>query len=268
MVPLRTNVYDEANDVVTYTDENGSVFSNTFDPLGRKTAVAISPASGIGGTTAQSFQFDGLSRLTLARDSVGITNADVTTVYDSLSRLLEESQVYAGNTRNVTNSAFISAPATGFEFPNNRQLANTYDLLYRRTLVEDVTNSVNVAAWQFFGPGRVVEVMLGNGLICTWMNNDRASSAVQPSVANPAWGNQSSDRLGYDGAGRRSPSDSWPAGSMAQRGPTTIPPPSSASRPSMTWQATSSTNGTYNARNGAIFMNRSKTARQLVATTL
>ena len=198
----RTNVYDEANDVVTYTDENGSVFSNTFDPLGRKTAVAISPASGIGGTTAQSFQFDGLSRLTFARDSVGITNADVTTVYDSLSRLLEESQVYAGNTRNVTNSAFISAPATGFEFPNNRQLANTYDLLYRRTLVEDVTNSVNVAAWQFFGSSRVAEVTLGNGLICTWMNNARTNSAVQPAVADPVWGNQSSDRLGYDGAGR------------------------------------------------------------------
>lgn len=50
----RTNVYDEADDVVTYTDENGSVFQNTFDPLGRKTAVAISPAAGVIGTTAQS----------------------------------------------------------------------------------------------------------------------------------------------------------------------------------------------------------------------
>jgi RHS repeat-associated protein len=198
----RTSVYDEASDVVTYTDENGSVFSNTFDPLGRKTAVGIAPAAGVSGTTAQSFQFDGLSRNTFARDSVGATNADVTSVYDSLNRLLEESQVYGGNTRNVTNTAFVSAPATGFEFPNNRQLANTYDLLYRRALVQDVTNSVNVAAWQFFGPSRVAEVTLGNGLICSWLNNARTNSAVQPAVANPAWGNQSSDRLGYDGASR------------------------------------------------------------------
>jgi YD repeat-containing protein len=79
----RTRVYDEANDVVTYTDENGSVFTNTYDPNGRKTAVSISLATDVVGTTAQSFQYDGLSRMTLARDSVGSTNADVTTVYTS-----------------------------------------------------------------------------------------------------------------------------------------------------------------------------------------
>ena len=106
------------------------------------------------------------------------------------------------NTRNVTNTAFTSYPATGVQLPNGRQLANTYDVLYRRTLVQDVTNSVNVAAWQFFGPSRVAEVTLGNGLVCSWMDNARTHSAVQPAVANPAWGNQSSDRLGYDGAGR------------------------------------------------------------------
>ena len=50
--------------------------------------------------------------------------------------------------------------------------------------------------------GRVAELELGNGLFCTHMNNARTNSAVQSSVSNPAWGDQSSDRLGYDGAGR------------------------------------------------------------------
>jgi hypothetical protein len=128
----------------------------------------------------------------------------VQTFYDSLSRVLEESQSYTGvaTARNVTNSAFTSYPATGFTFPEGRVLSNSYDALYRRTLVHDVTNSVDVAKWQFFGPSRVAEVNLGNGLISTWMNNARTNSAVQPAVANPAWGNQLSDRLGYDGAGR------------------------------------------------------------------
>ena len=54
----------------------------------------------------------------------------------------------------------------------------------------------------FFGPSRVADVTLGNGLICTWMNNARTNSAVQASVANPGWGSISSDRLGYDGSGR------------------------------------------------------------------
>ncbi len=113
----RTSVFDEAGDVVTYTDENGSVFSNTFDALGRKTAVSIALASGVVGTTAQAFQLDGLSRLTFCSDSVRSTNADVTMVYDSLSRVLEESQTYGGNTRNVTNTAFTSYPVTRFAVP-------------------------------------------------------------------------------------------------------------------------------------------------------
>ncbi len=198
----RTNVYDEADDVVTFTDENGSVFQNTFDPLGRKTLLTISLAAGVSGTTAQSMQYDGLSRNTFARDTVGSTNADVALVYDSLSRSLEEAQLYQGNTRYVTNTAFTSYPATQFQFPNNRLIDDAFDLLYRRTSVGDDGVSPSIATWNFFGPSRVAEVQLGNGLICTWMNSARTNSAVQSRVPNPAWGNQSSDRLGYDGAGR------------------------------------------------------------------
>ena len=194
--------YDEANDVIAYTDENGSVFTNTYDSASRKTAVSVSLATGVVGTTAQTFQYDGVARITFARDTVGSTHADVTIVYDSLSRVLEESQTYGGNTRNATNAAFKSTPTTGFTFPQGRQLAESYDVLYRSTLIQDITNSVNVAAWQFFGPRRVAEVTLGNSLICTWLNNARTNSAVQSSVADPAWGDQSSERLGYDGTGR------------------------------------------------------------------
>jgi RHS repeat-associated protein len=179
------------------------VFANTFDALGRKTGVSITPASGIGGTTAQAFQYDGLSRTTSAVDTVGSASAGVTLVYDSLSRVVEESQAYQGNTRNVTNAAFRSSPVTGFTLPNNRQLTNAYDALYRRTQVQETSGGSPIASWQFFGPARPAEVTLGNGLIATWMNNARANSAVQsPNPGNPAWGDQSSDRLGYDGAGR------------------------------------------------------------------
>ena len=37
------------------------------------------------------------------------------------------------------------------------------------------------------------------GLTCTWLNNSRTHSAVQPGVSNPGRGDQDSDRLGYDG---------------------------------------------------------------------
>ena len=77
-----SNVYFEASNAVTYPDENGPLFSNTFDALGRKTSVEITLTSGVSCTTAQSSKFEGLSRMTVARDSVGDTNADAKIVYD------------------------------------------------------------------------------------------------------------------------------------------------------------------------------------------
>ena len=199
----KTNVYNTTSNIVTYIDENGSVFNNTWDCLGRKTNVAIVPAIGIGGTTSQTFQYDGLNRSTLARDTVGTTNADVTLVYDSIGRTVEEAQVYGGNTRYVTNTAFTSIPATQFEYPDTRLVNNSYDALYRRQEVIEQATSAVIAAWQFFGPDRIAEVTLANGLACTYLNNARTNSAVQsPSPANPAWGDNTTDRLGYDGAGR------------------------------------------------------------------
>ena len=79
-----------------------------------------------------------------------------------------------------------------------------YDELYRRDeIIDDPSGTpATIARWAFYGPGRVAELLFANGLICTQMNNARTNTAVQSSVANPAWGDQSADRLGYDGAGR------------------------------------------------------------------
>jgi hypothetical protein len=68
--------------------------TNTIDPLGRKSSTSLALATGVQGTTAQSFEYDGMSRKTFARDSVGSVNADATFVFDSLSRVMEEVQSY------------------------------------------------------------------------------------------------------------------------------------------------------------------------------
>ncbi len=171
--------------------------------MGRKISTTIAPASGIGGTTAQSFQYNGLAQSTFARDTANGNNADVTLVYDSIGRTVEEAQSFGGNTRYVTNTAFTSLPVSQFTFPNARQINNTFDQLYRRQQVIEQSTSAVIASWQFFGPNRVAEVVLGNGIIQTMLNNARTHSAVQyNTVPNPAWGTPTSDRLGYDGAGR------------------------------------------------------------------
>jgi RHS repeat-associated protein len=179
-----------------------SVFDYTYDAIGRKTACAITLATGVVGTTAQAAEFDGLSRITFGRNSISTAHADVSRFYDSLDRILEDSQTFSGNTRNVTNEMFESFPMTQFAFPNGRQTTNQYDLLYRRTDVKETSGGANIAKWSFFGPGRVAECELGNGLICSHLNNARTRSASQAGQSNPGWGGQSSDRLGFDGAGR------------------------------------------------------------------
>ncbi len=199
----RTNAYNEAGDVVTYTDENGSVHDNTFDPLGRKTQCDVTKATGVIGTDQQTFQYDGLSRMTKGVDTIVATSATVDLFYDSLSRTIEDGQSYQGNTRHATNTKFASHPVSEFTFPDGRTIENTYDLLYRRTLVHDPAGAgTDIAQWQFFGPQRTAECTLGNGLIATQMNDARTRSAAQEGQSSPAWGNVSSNRLGYDGAGR------------------------------------------------------------------
>lgn len=57
----------------------------------------------------------------------------------------------------VPSKSFTSYPMTQFVFPNGRQLTNVYDLLYRRTLVEETFGWAEFASWEFFGPGRIAK---------------------------------------------------------------------------------------------------------------
>jgi len=205
MLRMDIGTGDLASDVVTYTDENGSVFNSTWDCMGRKINVSIAPASGIGGTTSHPGapgQYDGLNRPTLNQDITGAGTVLVTFFYDSLGRSIEEAPTTLGTSRYVTNTAFTSVPATQFEYPNDRLVDSSFDKLYRRQQIIEQATSVVIASWQFFGPGRVATVTLGNGLVCSNMNNAQSRSAIQSGLPTPGWGSIATDQLGYDGAGR------------------------------------------------------------------
>jgi RHS repeat-associated protein len=199
---VRTNTFNAASDIVAYVDENGSAFAFTLDAIGRRTAVAITPAAltSLYGTTAQSFQYDGLSRMTFSQDSASTTSI-VQPYYDSLGRVLEENQNIGSVSHYVTHNAWKSYPATGFTFPSSRQLTIGFDALYRKNTINETTGGASIAAWQFFG-NRVATVTLGNGIICSFMNNAQSRSAIQAGQPTPPWGNATTDQLGYDGAGR------------------------------------------------------------------
>jgi len=71
---------------------------------------------------------------------------------------------------------------------NSRAVTYNHDEMYRRTDITETADSSSIAKWSFWGPGRVAELSLGNGQVCTWLNNTRTNAAVQSDVANPAWG--------------------------------------------------------------------------------
>jgi YD repeat-containing protein len=201
----RTSQYNLAGDLTGYTDENGSTFVNTYDPLGRRTYVTITPATGVIGTTAQSFQYDDLSRLTQATDVSGSNTAQVAFYYDSLNRLVEEDQTYgptgSGDVRYVTHDKFASNVATDLMYPNTRQVGYGYDALYRRNGIAEA-GGTPIVSWDFFGY-RTARATLNNGnLVCSYMNNAGTRSAAQEGQATPPWGDNTTDRLGYDGSGR------------------------------------------------------------------
>jgi YD repeat-containing protein len=174
-----------------------SRYTTIFD---RNIPVSSTLAASVFGTTAQSYEYDGLSRMTFSEDIV-VDGTDASITYDSLGRIIEESQAYEADTHFVTHDAWTSWTATDLMYPSTRQVTMGYDVLYRKNTINETSGGASIAEWQFFG-SRVANLTLGNGITCSFMNNAGTNSAVQATVLNPVWGDNTTDRLGYDGSGR------------------------------------------------------------------
>jgi YD repeat-containing protein len=127
----------------------------------------------------------------------------------------------------TTHDQWTSLVPTSLTYPNGRQVSSGYDALYRRNTIHETSGGASIAAWQFFG-SRTAKQTLGNGITASMMNNAGTNSAVQAGVPNPAWGDKTTDRLGYDGSGRMIAKRFLPSGSTTSRvGFTTAYDPSS-----------------------------------------
>jgi YD repeat-containing protein len=219
-------VYDSLDRKITKTFADGTIFTWQYDA----SSCVIVTTDGVHetdyyydsllrvyyfevGPRVQAYQYDGFSRITQGLNALGyLMFVEFDFVYDSLGRVIEETQSYNGNIAYTTHTIFVSWPATQVAYPAatyptpDVTITNGYDALYRRNSVTGASagsGTLDSVGWQFFGPNRVVETNYGSGsLIVTQMNNARSHSAVQPAVPLPAWGDDSSDQLGYDGSGR------------------------------------------------------------------
>ncbi len=157
-----TYEYDADDNIVRKTDENGSIVASEFDVLDRRIAETITRAPGVAGTTATACEYDGLSRLTRATDNNDPGDVDddstVTFAYDSLSRVLEETQQIGSLPVKAISSGRRSENLrSGLTYPSGRRVTFTYDRIDRINTVRDDGAEQPIADYDYIGRARVAQ---------------------------------------------------------------------------------------------------------------
>jgi RHS repeat-associated protein len=136
------------------TDNNGSIVTHSYDNALRLTGKTINRASGVEGTTSESFAYDDMNRMTEA------TNNDraVTIGYDSLGNMLEETQS-GKSVQSVYNDLSFR---TSLTYPNSRQITFVPDDLQRIYQIKNAS-SQNIVQYTYAGPNRVTQRDYLNG---------------------------------------------------------------------------------------------------------
>ena len=119
--------FDAAGNVLTSTDQNGSIASMTYDTLERMTAISIARAGGVNGTTARTYNYDALSRMKQATDNndpADISDdTDVSWAFDGLSRPMTETQKYGMAGSPTINKAVGYSFNDGAATPDRQNLS-------------------------------------------------------------------------------------------------------------------------------------------------
>ena len=133
--------YDRAGNLTRSTDPNGSVVSHTYDALNRRVRTDVTRGAGVGGTTRQTFAWDGLSRLTTATDNNDPAAADdsaLSLAYDSLSNRRSETQ----DGRTVSSAYDGLGNRLSLTYPGGTTVTSTYDALNRVKTIADGSGTV------------------------------------------------------------------------------------------------------------------------------
>ncbi len=167
---LHTSVYDVHDNVVQETDPNATVVTFTHDLLDRLTHASIAVGPGVSNaTTFESFEYDGLGRMTEAEDDDSLA----TFVWDSRSDL--GSQTLNGQTTSATYDGVGNRLTC--TYPGGRQITYTYDALNRTASVREGVDTI--VDFSYVGPDRVARRQFGNGA-----SADYAYDGIQ-GVPNP-----------------------------------------------------------------------------------
>jgi len=163
--PGTTNVgytYD-ANDNVTQTiDAATNDIDDTYDSLNRRTARAVTRATGFLDTTSETFTYDAADRLLTAEDN----DYKVEHTYGVLgmdSNVYEEKQSYATGTaylKTVTKKYDAVGNKTSEVYPSSLALTYAYTDV---SLLDTITDGTNTIADYTYGGLRRKQLLYGNG---------------------------------------------------------------------------------------------------------
>jgi YD repeat-containing protein len=184
--------YDPEDAPSAFTDPNGSHASSVLDSAGRLTSRNLTPAPGVSGTTLQTYEYDGLSRLTRSFDNNQPSDSsdDAATVFlhDSLGRLIEETQSTGGGAGGLTLTTDLGWQAadlmTQLTYPSLDQVMYGYDGADRLRSMHDMMHPELMATFEYFGLDRLESRLSGNGVKLTFLDDAGTTDT------------------GYDGAGR------------------------------------------------------------------
>ena len=160
--------YDAHDAIERRVDANGTRTDSAYDGLDRVLQRTITRASGVLGTTLETYQYDGLSRLVRAQDddSLVVRGSAATSGYDSLSNVLRETQrvLPSGPQRTVTAEYDGESNATRLIYPGGRDIVRSYEILGRPFFIHDAPPSgATVATYAYVGPWRLARRTYGNG---------------------------------------------------------------------------------------------------------
>ncbi len=166
--------YDPEDNLAAATDPIGTTVTYTNDAVQRRVRAEIAAGSG-SGTTLQTFEYDGLSRLTRATDDNNPMNAAddsvVTLIHDSLGRRLGESQSLGGGAAATIGADWLADDlVTGLIYPSGRRIQYAYDAADRLVQVGDSAGA-QTASFEYFGMSRIHTRLLDNGVRSTALND-------------------------------------------------------------------------------------------------
>ena len=152
-------VYDVHHNQTSTADPKGSVVIADYDLGNRPMSKAVNRGAGVVGTTVETYQYDGVSRIVNAADDDSI----VTRSYNSFSQALRETlqALPVGAMQTVSNVYDSVGNRLSCTYPGGRLVNSIYDKLNR---LQTVTNSAGlIAAYSYVGPWLVAQRDYGNG---------------------------------------------------------------------------------------------------------